>query len=700
MPTLTRTIKTPDSYSGERIGRSSLLDKIYVGFVKDTKDINRLGRLRVYIPEISGDPADENGWYTVSYASPFAGATSAYANTQGDKYTDSQRSYGMWFVPPDIDNEVMCCFINGDPGRGFWFACLYQERMNHMVPGIPGNDSKPGEPVGEYNKAKPTVDPDKPNRPRYAPLADQLAKQGLDRDDLRGTSSSGARRDEPINSVYGLLTPGGSQIVFDDNPTNKFIRLRTQLGAQVLISDTTGCVYINSKDGKNWIELSNNGQIDIYASTDISIRSESSVNIRADLDVNIEAGRNIYMKARADDDIPDARNGGLLIMNANAAIHQYSNGSIFSTAKGDQNRTAGGDIYDYCNGDANYKANNSVAIQADDDDVDIKAGGEIHATATNIHLNSVVGDDATAGDDAFVRQDTQLQDRRMESETTFKTLMRNTIVYNLPHHEPFGHGGISAATKSDGKATDPRSDPDTRLTRSGEIVAGQDKPTDIAGTPRPGMREGQYRGVGYDDNGNPKYEYVGALEGLNPANSYRLSTRGKDHLKKTEGKAYVKYQDPPGQTKTYSIGYGRQLSPQELAGNYVVIGGERISLDKALSQAQIEKLFDETIGQYEDAVRSAIKTKLTQDQFDALVSFCYNIGSGGFKGSELVKIINAGDYQRVPFGFMQWKTPKSLIGRRQKEIAWFMAGTSGNDAKATVTAGNTKPLTSTATTNE
>ncbi len=695
MPTLTRTTSTPASFSGERIGRASLLDKIYIGFVKDTKDIDRLGRLKVHIPEIGGDPADENEWYTVSYASPFAGATSVYANTNGDTFADSQRSYGMWFVPPDIDNEVMCCFINGDPGRGYWFACLYQERMNHMVPGIPGNDSKTGEPVGEYNKGKTEVDPKKPNRPKYSPLADQLAKQGLDKDDLRGTSSSGARRDEPINSVYGLLTPGGSQIVFDDNPANKFIRLRTQLGAQVLISDSTGCIYINSRDGKNWIELSNNGQIDIYAHTDISIRTESSLNIRADLDVNIEAGRNIYMKARADDDIPDAKNGGLIIMNSNTAIHQYSNGSIYSTAKGDQNRTAGGDIYDYCNGSGNYKANKSLAVQADDDDVEIKAGGEIHATGTNIHLNSVVGDDATAGDDAFVRQDTQIQDRRMESETTFKTLMRNTIVYNLPHHEPFGHGGISATTKSDGKITDPRSDPDTRLTRSGEIVSGQDKPTDIAGTPRPGMREGQYRGVGFDDKGNPKYEYVAPLEGLNAANGYRLSTKGRDHLKKTEGKAYVKYVDPPGQTKKYSVGYGKLLSDQELAGNYVVISGERVALDKALTQAQIDKLFDETVGKYEDAVRKAITVKITQDQFDSLVSFCYNIGTGGFAGSELVKIINSGDYQRVPYGFMQWKTPKSLISRRQKEIAWFMAGTSGNNSTATVTAGNTKPISST-----
>jgi GH24 family phage-related lysozyme (muramidase) len=302
MTLLSRTTNTPGDYSLEPEGRSPLLTKMYVGFVRETDDDSRMGRLRVWIPEISGgDGTDPSSWFIVSYCSPFAGATSVYNNKPNDQsYTASQRSYGMWFVPPDKDNEVIVAFINGDSSKGIWLGCLYQQNMNNMVPGIAGNGGTAGAPVVEYNKRNQyNGDPSETSqRPEFEPLRDGLLRQGLLNDPVRGITSASARRPDPINNAYGFLTPGGSQVVFDDDPSNSFIRLRTQQGAQVLVNDSTGCVYMNSVDGKNWVELSAGGEIDIYAQADISIRSQGSLNLRADLDVNIEAGRSIYMKAR------------------------------------------------------------------------------------------------------------------------------------------------------------------------------------------------------------------------------------------------------------------------------------------------------------------------------------------------------------------------------------------------------------------
>lgn len=300
MPSITRHVNTPDSYSQELPGRGTLQDKIYIGFVKVADDVLRMGRLKVWIPELSGDPTDESGWFIVNYCSPFAGATNVYDNKNENSYTGTQKSYGMWFVPPDLNNEVVCCFINGDPGRGIWLGCLYQQSMNHMVPGLPGQDTQNGLPVAEYNKRINQTNLTSPDRPIYSPLADQLVKQGLSEDTVRGITNSGARRDDPVNAVYGILTPGGHQFVFDDNPVNSYIRLRTQEGAQILINDTVGSIYLNSVDGKNWISMDANGRVDIYAYDDVSIRSQGSLNFRADRDVNIEAGQNVNIKARGD----------------------------------------------------------------------------------------------------------------------------------------------------------------------------------------------------------------------------------------------------------------------------------------------------------------------------------------------------------------------------------------------------------------
>lgn len=73
-------------------------------------------------------------------ASPFAGATNIENNeASGDKTNEMegpQTSYGCWFVPPDINNQVLCCFTNGGIAKGCWFGCLYQQFMKHMVPAV------------------------------------------------------------------------------------------------------------------------------------------------------------------------------------------------------------------------------------------------------------------------------------------------------------------------------------------------------------------------------------------------------------------------------------------------------------------------------------------------------------------------------------------------------------------------------------
>src|ERR1044072_22500 len=168
---------------------------IYIGFVKDNKDGQRMGRLSVWVPELGGDPNDEASWVIASYCSPFAGATDINSIKGYSTNTQvAQQSYGLWLVPPDLNCEVAVFFANGDVSRAYYFGCTYQTLMNQMVPGVavdvttePGNKVSP---VTEYNKADKSITPTKPRRQPFKPLTEGLKTEGVDKENERGPSST------------------------------------------------------------------------------------------------------------------------------------------------------------------------------------------------------------------------------------------------------------------------------------------------------------------------------------------------------------------------------------------------------------------------------------------------------------------------------------------------------------------------------
>ncbi len=682
--TFRRTVTSPAGYEFVAQGRATPMSHIYVGFVKEIDDKKRMGRLKVWIPELGGDPTDNQYWYTCNYASPFAGATNIFDNKNTDSWEDSQKSYGMWFVPPDLENEVLVCFINGDPGRAIWFACLYQQNMNNMVPGIPGNNGTNGLPVTEYNKLKTNdqINIDNPDRPVFTPLADQLRTQGLDQDELRGITDAGARRSNPINSAYGILTPGGTQFVLDDNPSNRFIRLRTRTGAQILINDSIGNIYMNSRDGKNWVEMSAGGEIDIYAMSDISIRSQTNLNIRADLDVNIEAGRNINIKARNDGNTAiisgnsTVGSGGFVNVYGNNDVNIASSQDVLIRADKDMSTTARGNKYDYSVGNYDFKAGGYMHLTGNSD-MAIKSPSAVLVAGGIIHLNGPPTPDSVPGQVAREPYDLIQKDNFVEADGVFKFITRNTIMYRLPYHEPFdGHGGQVSGTnghveEQTGTQFDPYSG---ALIPDGSVTPNQTRPLDIVGTPRAGMEPGVYEGVGYDANNQPIYKPgSGDATVLQPSGTYQISLAGIEFLKRWEGVRNTAYNDVAG-LKT--IGVGHLFTEDELRGNFVKIGSQQISADAALTDQQVNDLLRQDLVRFEQVVRDTIKVKITQSQYDMLVSISFNIGTGGFKNSTLARVINQGNFDQAPNAFMMWvkaggKTVQGLVNRRRAEATNF-----------------------------
>jgi hypothetical protein len=225
--------------TAELDGRTGgLTEGIYLARVISHLDPSFNGSLEVALLKDQANViGDETQTVVVRYASPFFGYTpfESMGFNDGTKstldgFSDTQKSYGMWFVPPDIGVNVLVLFVNGDPAQGYWFACVPGRNINNMVPAIAANktnvcdnedktkygpmkDDKGNPlplPVAEINKRingdKQEIDPEKIPRVVH-PIADRFLEQGTLEDDVRGPCTSSPRRETP-SMVFGISTPG------------------------------------------------------------------------------------------------------------------------------------------------------------------------------------------------------------------------------------------------------------------------------------------------------------------------------------------------------------------------------------------------------------------------------------------------------------------------------------------------------------
>ena len=151
-----------------------------------------------------------------------------------------------------------------------------------------------------------------------------------------------------------------------------------------------------------------------------------------------------------------------------------------------------------------------------------------------------------------------------------------------------------------------------------------------------------------------------------------LSNNGLTMIKDFEGLRLNAYRDIAG---VWTIGYG---STRYHDGKAIKPG------DKLANEAQANALLSNTLWQYEAAVNNYVHVPLTQNQFDALVSFAYNEGTGALKGSTLLKKLNEKDYEGAAEQFRVWNKitdPSNgekvechtLIERRKEESELFLA---------------------------
>lgn len=344
-------IRSPERSSQ---GQSLIDPGPHLARVVRVEDNKYMGTLHVQLMRDVGNiPNSEGSTYPVKYLSPFYGITNPDHNGKNNTYNDTQKSYGMWMVPPTEGGFVVVIFINGDVSLGFWIGCVQDEYMNFMIPGVaattlkvPFNGEK--EPVAEYNRlltAGEQPDSTQIKKPVHV-FKNILETQGLLTDEFRGTTTSSARRESPSH-VFGISTPGpvdrtngaprgvvgskerpqttfvsrlgGSTFVMDDGddnylrktaaaegppeyvnvhdenggqpsiPHNELVRIRTRTGHQILLHNSEDLIYIGNAKGTTWIELTSNGKIDIYAKDSVSVYSENDINFTAKRDINLTA---------------------------------------------------------------------------------------------------------------------------------------------------------------------------------------------------------------------------------------------------------------------------------------------------------------------------------------------------------------------------------------------------------------------------
>lgn len=145
----------------------------------------------------------------------------------------------------------------------------------------------------------------------------------------------------------------------------------------------------------------------------------------------------------------------------------------------------------------------------------------------------------------------------------------------------------------------------------------------------------------------------------------QTSDKGIALIKQFEGCKLTAYQDSVG---VWTIGYG-WTQP---------VDGKPIRAGMTIKQETAERLLKTGLVRYESDVSRLVKVNLTQGQFDALVSFTYNLGARSLSTSTLLRKINAGDYTGAADEFLRWnkaggKVLNGLTRRREAERALFLS---------------------------
>ncbi len=141
----------------------------------------------------------------------------------------------------------------------------------------------------------------------------------------------------------------------------------------------------------------------------------------------------------------------------------------------------------------------------------------------------------------------------------------------------------------------------------------------------------------------------------------RTSAKGRKLIMDFEGVVLKAYPDPATGGDPWTVGVGHT--------------GPEVHPGMVITEAQADKLLSDDLARFEAAVRKLCPIT-TQSQFDALVSFAFNVGDGNLKTSTLRRLHNEGEFEAAAVQFARWdkankKVMRGLTKRRAAEAALY-----------------------------
>lgn len=153
----------------------------------------------------------------------------------------------------------------------------------------------------------------------------------------------------------------------------------------------------------------------------------------------------------------------------------------------------------------------------------------------------------------------------------------------------------------------------------------------------------------------------------------KYAPKGTNFANEDQSKFYV-YADPVG---LLTIGIGHLLTQSEISSGNITINGKRVNYKKGITRKEVMDLKTQDAQRFINALNAVIKVPVTQTMFDAMASLAFNIGSGAFSRSTLLRKLNARDYQGAANEFLKWNKSKGkvlsgLTRRRTAERQLFL----------------------------